>query len=170
MPRGTPRSTQAQHNPVIAPSGVDSQDVAIEQRPARVQDDTGLHGESIIARVHDIDMGSEKMQMLAFMNELVTVRIGTTTDKNAAQIFEINVNNDLQLFRRGEVKTVRRYIADRMARLKETTYTQQETVNGEGIKQILNIPHTGLKYDFSIAQDANPIGADWFRAVLAEPG
>lgn len=176
MPRGVRNqpATQAKHNPVMRTTAepVSQQDIA--QGATRLLKSTGDSKEALetpsIARATEHGLDREKMAMLAFMAEPVTVRIGTTTDKNAPQVFEINVNSNLHLFRRGETKTVPRYIADRMLRLKQTVYTQKEVINAEGIKDIVHIPHTALLYDFSIERDSNPQGKSWERAVLAEAG
>ena len=178
MPRGVPRnpaaSTAAKNNPVMRTQQEPVSESAIGQGSTRLLKSTGdsksAMEHSVIARVGDHPLDQEKLAMLAFMNEPVTIRIAETTDKNAAQVFEINVNANLELFRRGETKTVKRFIVDRMLRLKETVYSQKEVVNSEGIKDILHIPHTGLKYDFSIERDDNPLGKSWKRAVLAEAG
>ena len=174
MTRGVPRNMDAKNNPVFTPNGTDTADMDVPQGATRLLKSTGDAKDaletSVIARVSDHYVDPEKMAMLAFMNEPVTVRIGTTTDKNAAQVFEINVNGNLEFFRRGETKTIKRFIADRMLRLKETVYSQQEVINKEGIKDFLHIPHTALKYDFSIVRDDNPAGKSWERAVLAEQG
>jgi hypothetical protein len=54
--------------------------------------------------------------------------------------------------------------------MKTTKYSQQEVVNPEGIKQIKDIPHTTLKYQFQVVHDANPAGPQWLAATLAMPG
>lgn len=174
MPRGIPRSREAQHNPVIISKALETSQQEIGQGSTRLMKSTGDAKDSLepnlIARVSEIPYDDEKMAMLAFMNEPVTIRIGTTTDKNAAQCFEININGKLEFFRRGETKTIKRYYVDHMLRLKETVYEQKEVYNAEGIRDFIHIPHTGLKYDFSIVRDDNPLGKSWERAVLAEPG
>ena len=176
MPRGVPRNqaTQAKNNPVMRTTTEPVSQKEIGQGASRLLKSTGDSKEALdtprIARANEFGVDQEKLDMLAFMNEQVTVRIGTTTDKNAPQVFDINVNSNLHLFRRGETKTVPRYIVDRMLRLKQTVYTQKEVINAEGIKDIVHIPHTALLYDFSIERDSNPQGKSWERAVLAEAG
>ncbi len=176
MSREIPRmpSTEARHHPV-APSGATNvSEKDIDQGESRLMKSTGPAEKSldvvenikVVERVYD----NEKMAMLAFMEEPITVRIATSTDKNAAQCFEINVNGRLEFFRRGETKTVKRYIVDRMLRLKETVYTQREVLNKEGIREYIHDPHTGLKYDFAIVRDDNKLGPSWERAILAERG
>lgn len=174
MSRGAPNSTEAKDNPVIISKTLETSQLDIGQGSERLMKSTGDAKQSLepnlIARVGDHPLDQEKLAMLQFLNEPITIRIGTTTDKNAEQCFEININGKLEFFRRGETKTVKRYFVDHMLRLKQTVYTQKEVVNAEGIKDILNIPHTALKYDFSIERDTNPLGESWKRAVLAEAG
>ena len=124
----------------------------------------------VIVKASDQPFDEEKMQMIAFMNEPVTIRIATSTDKNAEQCFELNINGKAEFFRRGETKTVKRYFVDRLMRLKETVYGQEMLINKEGIKSYVYPSSTGLKYDFAITRDDNPLGKSWERAILAEPG
>jgi hypothetical protein len=170
MPRGIPN--QAKHNPVLTTKAIESGDQAIPQGEVRVMNTTGeasMPAPSLIVE-HKGRIDPEKTAMLAFLAEPVTVRIATTTDKNAEQVFEIIVNGRTFFFRRGEDKVVPRYVADRLARLKQTGYTQQEVVNAQGDKQYLHIPSTALKYDFTVINDPHPRGHEWFKAVCAEPG
>lgn len=178
MPRGIrntqPAAKQAKNNPVQRTTADPVSENTIGQGASRLLKSTGDSKVAMetptIALASEFGMDQEKLEMLAFMNEPVTVRIGTTTDKNAEQVFEININGNLEFFRRGETKTVKRFIVDRMLRLKETVYSQKEVINSEGIKDILHIPHTALKYDFSIERDDNPLGDSWKRHTLAEAG
>lgn len=173
MPRGTPRQSQAVNNPVIANHSFDTAEQVPGQGIERTLSSTGdartaLEPNLIVPASEYLD--PEKMATLAFMNEPVTIRIGTTTDKNAAQVFETNINGNLTFFRRGATLTVKRYVVDHLLRMKETVYSQQEVTNAEGIREFVHIPHTALKYDFSIVRDDNPMGKSWERGVLADPG
>ena len=165
---------RAKLNPVLKTAGESTDQMEVGQGQSRLLKSSGDAKDAletpVIERAGDHPLDQERMAMLAFMNEPVTIRIATTTDKNAAQVFEININGKMEFFRRGEVKTVNRYFVDLMLRLKETSYSQSEVLNKEGIKDILHIPHTGLKYDFSIERDDSPYGESWKRAVLAEAG
>jgi len=131
---------------------------------------TSQVGEPELIQVADRMPDPEKAAMLQFMEELVTIRIATTTDKNAEQVFELTINGRTEFLRRGETKTLPRKFVDLLARLKVTSYVQQEVINREGEKQFVNVPHTGLKYDFALVQDAHPQSADWLKATLALPG
>jgi len=124
----------------------------------------------VIAKVSDQPFDEEKMLMLQFMNEPITIRIATSTDKNAEQCFELNINGKAEFFRRGETKTVKRHFVDLLLRLKQTVYGQDMVINKEGIKSYVYPASTGLKYDFAITRDDNPLGKSWERAVLAEQG
>lgn len=175
MPRGVRNTpSDAINNPVALSKSFDTAEQEVGQGPDRLMKSTGDAKDSLepnlIARVSEHGVDQEKLAMLAFMNEDVTIRIGTTTDKNAEQVFEININGKGEFFRRGETKTLKRYFVDHMLRLKQTVYTQKEVINPEGIKDILQVPHTALKYDFSIERDDNRLGESWKRAVLAEAG
>lgn len=124
----------------------------------------------VIQPASDQPFDNEKMLMLQFMAEPVTIRIATSTDKNAEQCFELNINGRAEFFRRGETKTVKRFFVDRLMRLKQTVYGQDLVINKEGIKSYVYPPSTGLKYDFAIIRDDNPLGKSWERAILAEQG
>lgn len=110
----------------------------------------------------------EKLAMMKFMNDNVTVHVHSTSDKQAEQIFELFINGERQVFRRNEKKTVPRRFVDLLARLKPTTYTQREITDANGDKSIAFDPHTGLRYPFSVVDDPHPRGGEWLRSVLAE--
>lgn len=170
MPRANPQT--AKNNPVMPTGQLESSQQDIGQATTRsiIAGDlkVELSPQDIVVtdRVYD----SEKMAMLAFFNEPVTIRIATTTDKAAEKVFEINVNGQPKLFRRGGTYTVPRYYVDRIMRLKQTVFGQEEVFNSEGVKEIRYPSQTALKYDFVIERDDNPKGKMWERAVLAEPG
>jgi hypothetical protein len=158
-----------------APSGqtlVSEMDVG--SGPSRTMSSTGPARQSLerntLAKISDQPMDEDWMSMMAFMEEMVEIRIGETTDPQAERVFEININGKLELFSRGETKTVKRYFVDRLMRMKQTRYTQKEVLDEQGIKQMVNIPHTSIKYDFAITRDDSPHSKPWQRAVLAEQG
>jgi len=169
MPKGIPLQRKAKDTPVFAAAPLAS-DHEIGQIPTRKIDDLGNFEPSVIAQVSGRPVDPEKMAMLAFMAEMVTIRVATTTDRNAEMVFPLNINGQPMLFRRGETKTLPRYFVDRLLRLKTTTYGQELVLNKEGIQSYIYPPSTGLKYDFAIIRDDNPLGKSWERAVLAEAG
>lgn len=160
---------------VAAPTGQKMvSEMEIGSGPERAMSSTGPARESLapnkLTKVSEQPMDQEWVDMMAFMNEDVEVRIGETTDPQAERVFEININGKLELFARGETKTVKRFFVDRMMRMKQTRYSQKEIIDDEGVKQIVNIPHTSIKYDFAITRDDSPHSKAWQRAVLAEQG
>lgn len=171
MARGVPRNKDAGNNPVIIKKTIEASDNTVGQDVPRTMRSTGDAKDALDLQVIEpVDrvVDPEKMAMLSFMSEPVTVRIATSTDSNAEQVFEININGRLEFFRRGEEKTVPRYFVDRLARLKQTGYSQREVLNAEGIKDIIHDPRTGLKYDFAVIRDDHPRGREWLKHTLAE--
>lgn len=159
------------NNPVISSDVVEASDNVVGQDIPRTLRSSGPASDALdfpVIEPVDRPVDPEKMAMLEFMAQPVTVRIATTTDKNAEQVFELNINGRLEFFRRGETKTIPRYFVDRLARLKVTGYSQREVINVEGIKDIVHDPHTGLKYDFAVISDPHPRGAEWLRHTLME--
>lgn len=166
-------SSDAINNPVTKTYGSDTIDHAAGQDNPRLLKSTGPAKDALapmLVQPVERPVDPEKLAMLKFMHDDVTIRIANTTDRNAEQIFECNINGRNEVFRRGETKTVKRYFVDWLLRRKETVFTQQEVVNSEGIKDILNIPHTALKYDLAVVRDPHPRGDEWMRAVMAEAG
>jgi hypothetical protein len=168
MPRGIPR--QAKNAPVFKSTGPETSEMEIGRTERTAPTPENPVGAPKLVDVASRMPDQEKLANLAFMNEKVTIRVATTTDKNAEQVFELNIGGKSELFRRGETKTVHRYFVDHMARMKVTSYSDREVTNAEGIKQILHDPHTGLKYDFAMVRDDNPMGESWLRATLAMGG
>lgn len=164
MPRGVPKV-----NPVT--DRIETAEQEIVQQNTRVQHSepgTKALDDNVNPEFDARPVNHEKLEMLKFFNDDLTVRIGTSGDKNAEQVFEINVNGRLELFRRGEKKTVKRYIVDHLLRMKQTTYQQREVTNSDGEKSIVNIPTSSLKYDFSVEHDPHPRGKEWLRATMLE--
>lgn len=176
MTRAIPGApVQAKHNPVVLGKTIESGDTPPTQNEPRVLRSEGdamgaLDSADKVVQVTDRVVDDEKALMLRFMSELIDVRLATSTDKNAEQVVEIGINGSMFLLRRGETKTVPRYVVDRLARCKITGYKQEEVVNTEGIRQIVNTPVTGLRYDFSVTRDPSPYAEAWLKSVLAERG
>lgn len=173
MTRGTqdaPYDTPV--SPVIINRALETAEQQVGQDGTRTLKSTGEARKALSRKqsevIDDRPVDAEKLAMMTFMAEPVTIRIATTTDKNAEQVFEVNINGKLEFFRRGETKTVSRNFVDRLARLKTTIYSQREVINHEGIKDIVYDEHTGLKYDFAVVRDDHPRGAEWLKHVLAE--
>ncbi|CAN5814587.1 hypothetical protein BH20PSE1_BH20PSE1_01100 [soil metagenome] len=124
------------------------------------------HGDNTVEVVEGPVMGG-KLDIEKFMNEIVTVVVHDTTDKNAITIIPVSVNGRTQNFIRGRPQRCRRCYVERLARAKETSYSQNlDAGQGEGVNILY--PHAALSYPFSVTEDDNPNGAGWLRRVLAE--
>lgn len=105
----------------------------------------------------------------AFMNELVTVMVHSTTDENQAPHIIVNCNGMNQPIVRGMPTQVKRKYVEILARMKETKYTQR-TPNPAAPDITEMMPRTGLAYPFEVTSDPNPRGRAWLQNVLAEAG
>ena len=103
----------------------------------------------------------------AFMNELVTVMVHSTTDENQPNHVVVNCNGMNQPLIRGVPTTVKRKYVEILARMKETKYTQI-TRNASAPDQIDMVARHGLSYPFDLVEDLNPRGRAWLQNVLAE--
>lgn len=169
MPRGIPNSKLAKNNQVFASQTVDA-DEHIKQEPARILKSTGDAKDALERRgvqIVERPVDEEKLAMLAFMEEPVTVHIHTTSDKEAEQVFEIFNNGQREVFKRGETKTVKRKFVNELAIRKVVTYINQKVRDQEGVQQEKYQPVSALRYPFSVVQDPHPRGADWLKAMLA---
>jgi len=104
----------------------------------------------------------------AFMNEMVTVMVHSSTDENQSPHVILNCNGTNQPLMRGVPSTIRRKYVEILAHMKETKYSQV-TRNPAAPDQIDMIARHGLAYPFEMMEDANPRGRAWLNSVLAEP-
>lgn len=104
----------------------------------------------------------------AFMNEVVTILVHSTTDENQPPHIIVNCNGVNQPIVRGVPMQVRRKYVEILARMKETKYSQV-TRNPAAPDQIDMIARHGLAYPFDLVEDKNTRGRAWLQNVLAEP-
>ena len=104
----------------------------------------------------------------AFMNEMVTVMVHTTTDENQAPHVVVNCNGVNQPIIRGIPTKVKRKYVEILARMKETKYTQI-TPNPSSPDVSEMRARTGYAYPFELVEDKNPRGKAWLSHVMAEP-
>ena len=109
----------------------------------------------------------EWSEQMAMNEEKVKIIVHETTDKNANQIPDIYVNGIPQRFLRGQEQVIRWKFVELLARCRETIYTQQKYRDDDGNEGYRNIPHTALKYPFSMV-DASQKFHDRLKAVMAE--
>ena len=109
----------------------------------------------------------EWSDQMAMNDEQVEVMVHETTDKQANQIPDIYVNGIPQRFIRGQNQAVKWKYVELLARCRETTYTQQKYRDDDGNEGYRNIPHTALKYPFSLVSAPQKF-QDRLKAVMAE--
>lgn len=106
-----------------------------------------------------------------FMNEVLAIRIATTTDANAPPYVSITINDvhNRVVVGRGIVTRVRRCHVEVLARMRETRYTQPVRNPADPESGNFLIPHHAMIYPFEVVEDPNPVGRAWLERVLAEP-
>lgn len=108
-----------------------------------------------------------KLNALHMSDQVVEIMVHETTDKNANQLPDIYVNGVGQRFIRGQTQAVKWKFVELLARCRETTYTQQKYRDDDGNEGYRNVPHTALKYPFSLV-NAAPRFHDRLKAVMGE--
>jgi hypothetical protein len=156
---------------VMQSRSIEPMEQVIGQDHPRILKNTGPASEALEpARVQPVDrpVDLEKVAMLAFMREPVTVHIHTTSDKEAEPVFEIFNNGQREIFKRGETKTVERRFVNELATKKITTFSQEFKPDVYGVPIQVQVPKTALRYPFSVIRDDHPRGPDWLRFALAQ--
>lgn len=174
MPRGIPNTKPEQITrvePVALTKTIEPMEQQIGQDAPRVMKSTGPAKDALepaLIQAVDRPVDPEKLAMLAFMEEPVTVHILETGNPLDADVFEIINGGKIELFRRGETKTVKRKFVDILASRKLTTFTQKRVRDNDGVMQDVQQPRSSLMYPFSVVHDPHPRGADWLKATLAQ--
>jgi hypothetical protein len=161
------RAQLAKNRPAIRSGAIDAEDFQVGQDGiAKFEGDTLITPEF---RTMDDPRMIRKMEIEKFMAEPVTVQISDVSEDQADIGFVIEVNGDKEFFRRGETKTVKRKFIEGLARAKKTAFKNQQSTNANGEPEFIYPSKTGLRYPFSIMNDANPRGAQWLQSVLRQP-
>lgn len=115
-------------------------------------------------------ISKQKLEMLAFMREPVTVHIHESSDQQADPHFMIAVNGRKQIFSRGREYTVPRYIVEGLARAKPVGFRNEEYFKPDGERSVRWPSTRGLRYPFSAVKDpSGDKGAAWLKIVLKQP-
>lgn len=165
-------TSDAVNNPVVKSGRMDSREVDVVEELARILKSVGPARESLDEReieVLDKPVSKEKMDELAFMEEMVTIKVHDTNDPTAIPVPPVWVNGKAQYFVRGMEQTVRRKYVERLARAKITTFSQREEFDEQGNRVFVQVPHSAQLFPFELVEDANPRGRDWLRSVLRDP-
>lgn len=106
----------------------------------------------------------------AFMNQILKIRLATTTDPNAPPFATVTVNNPQNRVQipRGVVVGIKRQHVEVLARMRETRFTQppRNMMDPESGNNI--IPHHAHAWPFEVISDPDPLGRAWLERILIE--
>lgn len=163
MPRVQKRSMTESQEQTVGQDSVREIQSDGEMKQARSEVVDGHH----LIETVGAEAGNKKwLDEMAFMNEIVTVRVHESTDKNANPFPEVYVNGRVQRFVRGEEQKVRRCFVEVLARAKGTTYDNVKLKDNEGEDKYAYPSHTAEVYPFVVIDDS-PKGKAWLKATLA---
>lgn len=161
----------AQHVPAVLRKSFETEEQTVGQDHIREMNSTGPANESLqpaviqpVGKVYS----KEKMEMLQFMEDVLTVRVHETTNEIDVPIPVVYNDGRSQYFIRGSEQEVKRKFIEILARCKKTAFTQELYEDGDGNKGYRYIPHTANVYPFSVLRDPDPRGSDWLRNILSE--
>jgi len=164
---------QSATNAAVAPKRFEpmEQDMGTERAATEAAIDPAGDAVLVDQGLHDVDSPefTDKMDLLAFMEEPVGVFIHETSEKDADMVFDIQVNGKAHVFRRGQTLVVRRKFIEGLARAKPVHYDNVEFVQKDGTNNVRWPGRRGLRYPFTVMEEHNPRGKAWLTAILAQP-
>jgi hypothetical protein len=113
------------------------------------------------------ELQKEHLAALAFLEEIVTVRVEESADEKAENPVHVTVNGVNQFFFRGQEQDVKRKFLGVLATAKPAAYVQPNPYASDETRNILNT-RRGLRYPFTVISDKNPLGAEWLKRLLQE--
>lgn len=109
----------------------------------------------------------DREKELAFNEDMLTIIIHPSTEKNAERVILVAVNGrNCYIPRNLEVKVRRKYV-ERLAHARQENIEQDVTAKDPADVNRLNITQAH-KYPFSVLHDPHPDGAAWLRKVCSE--
>ena len=107
------------------------------------------------------------LDLEAFMNETVTVRVEPTAVPGEDITPVFNVNGVNQPMIRGQAVVIKRKFLEALARCRTTTIRQVRP-NPYDPSVVQNVPTTVPTYPFVVLEDKNPRGRAWLEGILAQ--
>lgn len=139
-----------------------------QDNPRRMASDGPAKLEPARVEIVDRPVNQEQLDMLAFAAQKVTIVINPSTDKNAEDPVYIGNNGTPMWLKRNVSHTIERRFVESLARAKITTYTQRDETDPNGVRHVINVPHTACRYPFRVEHDPHPRGGDWLKSILQE--
>ena len=158
--------------PAVKSGEISTEDLGVAQQKPReiqVKDKDTVLTPALVEPADSPHIDKEKMANITFSRELITVRFHESTEENAEKFVEGWNNGDHMRAPRGENITVERRFIETMMRAKPTRFSQKAVLDDLGkVGGYQEIPHTAIRYPFSVVEDKNPLGRAWLQAVLNE--
>lgn len=124
--------------------------------------------EKVIIETESLTIEDSYLNELAFMEEILTIRIEPSADRYSPKFIDVAVNGDTQWLPVGEAVKVKRKYVEVLARSKSDTFiTVAPSTSDENPVNLLS-RNTSQKYPFSVIKDTNPAGYNWLTKVLSQ--
>lgn len=147
---------------------VDSRDFTGQDRVAQI----ALEGPAKID-VEDIEIVpgpgfATQAEALAFAEETVKILVAPSSDEFPEDPIQLGVNGRMCYVFRNQPTLIKRKYVERLCRAKPNTIRQDVGNPDPAVANRLNIS-SGLKYPFTLLEDANPKGGmAWMQKLIAE--
>lgn len=166
-----PRSTQAMHRPVQMrhdrEQTADNDRITLEM-PISGSLDAMRRTDQYIEPIADLGRFKDKAAELAFLEEMLIIRIHESNDPTAEDPVQLGVNGRNVFIKRGEDVIVRRKYVEQLLRAKPENVSTRIERDGSGNPRNFIDKTRALKYPFSIIRDDNPRGRAWERKIRTE--
>ncbi len=164
-------STMAKNNPVAPTRHFEASELDLGQ-PTGAARFVEKDGAQVLVHAEEEDeveiISTEKAADLMFNEELLTVHILNTSEKDAQKVFEINVCGESEIFRRGETKTVKRKFVEGLARAKPINYENREYRGDDNLTHMEQVAEKGLRYPFALVKPSQ-IDESWLAHIAMQP-
>ena len=124
--------------------------------------------DQFIEPVTDFGRFQDKAAELAFLEEMVMIRIHESGDPAAEAVVQLGVNGRQVFIKRGEDVIVRRKYVEQLLRAKPENISTNIRRDADGNVRNMIGKTRALKYPFSIVRDDNPRGRAWERKIRTE--
>jgi len=109
----------------------------------------------------------KQAELESFMNDILTIYVHPSTDKEDNPVIVPNVNGVNQPIIRGKNCFIKRKFVEALARGRSTRYEQKFPDSSKPHRYVMS-PDTVVTNSFIIRDDPHPKGAEWLQAILAE--
>ena len=109
----------------------------------------------------------DKADMEAFMNQILTIYIHPSNNRESNPVLLPNVNGVNQPIIRGQNSKIKRKFVEVLARTRHTGY-EQRTPDANKPHKYVMVPSMVVTDPFTIVHDPHPNGAAWIQGILSE--